>query len=80
MDLPQSVQETHALLARGNYIAERSLATALYLSLSLKRPLFLEGEATFLLFSKMMMMMTLMMMIFSTQIRTNKEFPLSEAK
>ena len=45
MDLPQSVQETHALLARGNYIAERSLATALYLSLSLKRPLFLEGEA-----------------------------------
>jgi len=45
MDLPQSVQETHALLARGNYIAERSLATALYLSLSMKRPLFLEGEA-----------------------------------
>ncbi len=45
MDLPKSVEETHALLARGNYVADRSLATALYLSLSLKRPLFLEGEA-----------------------------------
>ena len=45
MDLPQSVEDTHALLARGNYVADRSLATALYLSLSLKRPLFLEGEA-----------------------------------
>lgn len=45
MDLPQSVEDTHALLSRGNYVADRSLATALYLSLSLKRPLFLEGEA-----------------------------------
>ena len=45
MDLPKSVEETHALLADGNYVADRSLATALYLSLSLKRPLFLEGEA-----------------------------------
>ena len=45
MDQPTSVEETHALLARGNYVADRSLATALYLSLSLKRPLFLEGEA-----------------------------------
>lgn len=45
MDLPQSVEDTHALLARGNYVADRSLATALYLSLSLRRPLFLEGEA-----------------------------------
>lgn len=45
MDLPKSVEETHALLSQGNYVADRSLATALYLSLSLKRPLFLEGEA-----------------------------------
>jgi MoxR-like ATPase len=45
MDLPKSVEETHALLSGGNYVADRSLATALYLSLSLKRPLFLEGEA-----------------------------------
>ncbi len=45
MDLPKSVEETHALLGAGDYVADRSLATALYLSLSLKRPLFLEGEA-----------------------------------
>ncbi|MGI9419835.1 MAG: AAA family ATPase [Geminicoccaceae bacterium] len=32
-------------LSRGNYVADRSLATALYLALSLGRPLFLEGEA-----------------------------------
>ena len=44
-DLPQSVDETAALLARANYVAERSLATSLYLALKLSRPLFLEGEA-----------------------------------
>jgi MoxR-like ATPase len=44
-DLPVSVSETLELLGRGNYVADRSLATAVYLSLSLKRPLFLEGEA-----------------------------------
>ena len=43
--LPASVDDTHALLAAGDYVADRSLATALYLSLSLDRPLFLEGEA-----------------------------------
>src|ERR1700730_10035127 len=43
--LPQSVDETLALLGRGRYVADRSLATAVYLSLSLRRPLFLEGEA-----------------------------------
>ena len=42
---PKSVDETLALLKAGNYVADRSLATALYLALSLKRPLFLEGEA-----------------------------------
>jgi len=45
MPLPASVSEALALLKRGNYVADRSLATAVYLSLSLKRPLFLEGEA-----------------------------------
>jgi MoxR-like ATPase len=45
MPLPASVSDTHALLQRGNYIADRSLATAVYLALSLNRPLFLEGEA-----------------------------------
>ena len=43
--VPKSVDETLALLAAGRYVADRSLATALYLALSLKRPLFLEGEA-----------------------------------
>jgi MoxR-like ATPase len=43
--LPASVDATLALLARGDYVADRSLATAVYLALSLKRPLFLEGEA-----------------------------------
>ena len=43
--LPGSVDEVQALLARGDYVADRSLATALYLSLRLGRPLFLEGEA-----------------------------------
>ena len=43
--VPRSVDETLALLGRGRYVADRSLATAVYLSLSLRRPLFLEGEA-----------------------------------
>jgi MoxR-like ATPase len=43
--LPSSVPETLDLLARGSYVAERSLATAAYLALKLRRPLFLEGEA-----------------------------------
>lgn len=43
--LPQSVDQALALLSRGKYVADRSLATALHLALSLKRPLFLEGEA-----------------------------------
>jgi MoxR-like ATPase len=42
---PRSVSDTLDLLSRGQYIADRSLATAVYLALSLKRPLFLEGEA-----------------------------------
>lgn len=41
----KSVDDVADLLAGGNYIADRSLATALFLSLSLERPLFLEGEA-----------------------------------
>jgi MoxR-like ATPase len=44
-ELPQSVDETLALLEKGDYVADRSLATALYLALSLKKPLFVEGEA-----------------------------------
>ncbi|WP_432348308.1 MoxR family ATPase [Shinella yambaruensis] len=33
------------MLAAGNYLAGRSLATVLFLALRMKRPLFLEGEA-----------------------------------
>jgi len=45
MSLPGSVSDTLELLRRGNYVADRSLATAVYLALTLGRPLFLEGEA-----------------------------------
>jgi MoxR-like ATPase len=45
MIVPASVDETLALLTAGNYVADRSLATALFLALKLHRPLFLEGEA-----------------------------------
>jgi MoxR-like ATPase len=43
--LPKSIDETHKLLGEADYVADRSLATALFLSLSMQRPLFLEGEA-----------------------------------
>ncbi len=43
--VPESVDDTLALLAAGDYIADRSLATALFLALKLRRPLFVEGEA-----------------------------------
>ncbi|HXW20454.1 MAG TPA: MoxR family ATPase [Roseiarcus sp.] len=43
--LPASIDETLALLHRGDYLGERALATVLFLSLRLGRPLFLEGEA-----------------------------------
>jgi MoxR-like ATPase len=45
MSLPGSVDETLALLGRGEYVADRGLATALFLALTLGRPLLLEGEA-----------------------------------
>ena len=43
--LPKSIDDTQALLAQGEYVADRSLATSLYLALAMRRPLFLEGEA-----------------------------------
>src|SRR3989338_228609 len=43
--LPKSIDEPQALLAKGDYVAERSLATSLFLSLAMQRALFLEGEA-----------------------------------
>ena len=42
---PASVDATLDLLASQDYVADRRLATAVYLSLRLARPLFLEGEA-----------------------------------
>jgi MoxR-like ATPase len=43
--LPRSIDETLTLLGGADYVADRSLATVLFLALKLKRPLFLEGEA-----------------------------------
>jgi MoxR-like ATPase len=43
--LPTSIDGTQVLLAAGDYVADRSLATSLFLSLAMQRPLFLEGEA-----------------------------------
>ncbi len=45
MNLPASVDDTISRLTSGDYIAERSLATAVFLTLRMQRPLFLEGEA-----------------------------------
>jgi len=42
---PGNIDEAQALLKAGNYVADRSLATAVFLALKLGRPLFLEGEA-----------------------------------
>jgi MoxR-like ATPase len=43
--IPTSVDEVLQLLAAHDYIAERRLATTLFLSLRMGRPLFVEGEA-----------------------------------
>jgi MoxR-like ATPase len=43
--LPNSIDSTLELLAKADYIADRSLATVLYLALRMGRPLFVEGEA-----------------------------------
>ena len=42
--LPASVDDVVSLLAGENYVCDRRLATAMFLSLKLQRPLFLEGE------------------------------------
>ncbi|GAB4349230.1 MAG: MoxR family ATPase [Oricola sp.] len=43
--LPSSIDETLELLNSQDYVADRALATVLFLSLKMGRPLFLEGEA-----------------------------------
>ncbi|WP_349740746.1 AAA family ATPase [Roseateles cavernae] len=42
--LPASIDETAAQLLAQGYVAQRELATAVFLALRLQRPLFLEGE------------------------------------
>ena len=42
--IPDSVDATLALLAEQGYVADRGLATTVYLALAMARPLFLEGE------------------------------------
>ena len=43
--LPEDVSAAEALLAEGDYVAPRELATVVYLALQMGRPLLLEGEA-----------------------------------
>lgn len=43
--LPDSIDDTLQLLSSGDYVAGRALATAVFLALRMRRPLFLEGEA-----------------------------------
>ena len=45
LTLPHSIDEMLALLLAENYIAERSLATSVFLSVRLERPIFIESEA-----------------------------------
>ncbi|EEB72374.1 AAA_5 ATPase [Ruegeria sp. R11] len=44
-DLPGSIDAVEQMLAAQGYVADRGLATVVFLSLKLGRPLFLEGEA-----------------------------------
>src|SRR5512135_3129111 len=44
-ELFDSIQDVEARLTATGYIADRGLATAIFIALSLNKPLFLEGEA-----------------------------------
>ena len=44
MNLPSSVRELTDILRQANYLADRGLATAAFVAMSLQRPLLLEGE------------------------------------
>lgn len=43
--IPESIDDTQALLSSADYIADRELATTVFLALKMQRPLFLEGDA-----------------------------------
>lgn len=45
MTEPQSIDAVQSMLAEQRYVCDRALATVVFLSLKLGRPLFLEGEA-----------------------------------
>jgi MoxR-like ATPase len=45
IELPRTIDDTLALLEGANYVAERALATVVFLGLKLGRPILLEGEA-----------------------------------
>ena len=40
-----SIDDVQARLATAGYVADRGLATSIFLAVTLRRPLFLEGEA-----------------------------------
>ncbi|MFH1090637.1 MAG: MoxR family ATPase [Pseudomonadota bacterium] len=42
---PESIEETLELMADQNYVCDRPLATTVFLSLAMQKPIFLEGEA-----------------------------------
>jgi MoxR-like ATPase len=44
MDCPETVGKLTEILRQGGYLADRGLSTALFVSLSLQRPILLEGE------------------------------------
>jgi MoxR-like ATPase len=44
MEYPKSVKELTETLRRGDYLADRGLATAVFVAMSLQRPILLEGE------------------------------------
>jgi len=44
VDRPKTVGQLAEILRQGGYLADRGLATALFVSLSLQRPILLEGE------------------------------------
>ena len=44
-DIPASIDQVQDMLRQQGYVSDRSLAVPIFLALTLKRPLFLEGEA-----------------------------------
>src|SRR3982074_1030634 len=44
MDCPETVGRLTEILREGGYLADRGLATSLFVSLALGRPILLEGE------------------------------------